>query len=348
MPPGTYQVPDWISGTDLSALAAGLSSEDAEGNFKATAGFFERNETDYIGSDDTVAAGRLLSLLALPTPVRTALTDPLLANWVLARYGEVEASSGGDAWTREAVSSLSAYARAGKTVNDHNPDCSPEDSRQVELLADRQALFDIEKASESRPISKLREAVLERFGRMREAIGEEWREHEADFTSDPGHGLYGPFTGLALPLMEVSSSIVGENDEYFAKFKGAFRVRTAIAIDDEDPGRWGRYLDALGFLVPQGMKRTYADPAEAREALKKHKGRVDLVLCDLEMPGMTGVELRKKVPGRKIRNFALFSYNEQEIDRISKEGKLNGLAYYKRLLFSPYELGAKMYFSFFK
>jgi CheY-like chemotaxis protein len=63
--------------------------------------------------------------------------------------------------------------------------------------------------------------------------------------------------------------------------------KTVLVVDDHDATRQtiARMLEAGGFPV-----RTASNGAEALERLARESGEIDLVLSDVTMPGMTGID----------------------------------------------------------
>jgi DNA-binding response OmpR family regulator len=71
-----------------------------------------------------------------------------------------------------------------------------------------------------------------------------------------------------------------------------FQVVTVLVVDDV---RLARRI-AVRILSEEGYRVLEADGAdEALEALSEARGRVDLVLLDVVMPGSDGVELTKSI-----------------------------------------------------
>ena len=68
--------------------------------------------------------------------------------------------------------------------------------------------------------------------------------------------------------------------------------QSVLLVEDEDIVRFigAEILKKLGYKLLEA-----ANGREALEIFKSHAGRIDLMLTDLMMPGMTGRELAEKV-----------------------------------------------------
>ena len=68
--------------------------------------------------------------------------------------------------------------------------------------------------------------------------------------------------------------------------------KTVLVVDDHEPTRVtiGRMLEAGGFTVRQA---TSAD--DALERLARESSEIDMVLSDVTMPGMSGIDLSYKI-----------------------------------------------------
>jgi two-component system cell cycle sensor histidine kinase/response regulator CckA len=86
-----------------------------------------------------------------------------------------------------------------------------------------------------------------------------------------------------------------------------------LVVDDAETTRQtiSRMLEAGGFAV-----ETASSGAEALECLARAKGAIDLVLSDVTMPGMTGIdlayEIRDRYPAVPI---AIVSGDVSELER---------------------------------
>jgi CheY-like chemotaxis protein len=77
-----------------------------------------------------------------------------------------------------------------------------------------------------------------------------------------------------------------------AELPPAAATETILLVEDEDQVRrlTRTMLASKGYQVLQA-----ANPAEAFQILGEHQGAIDLVLTDIVMPGMNGVELATRV-----------------------------------------------------
>ena len=78
------------------------------------------------------------------------------------------------------------------------------------------------------------------------------------------------------------------------------RPRIIHAVDDDDDVRDSMrvLLESFGYMV-----RTFASPAEFLR--DPEGGKADCLLVDLQMPGMTGLELLKQLRTRGVRTPAI-------------------------------------------
>jgi CheY-like chemotaxis protein len=89
--------------------------------------------------------------------------------------------------------------------------------------------------------------------------------------------------------------------------------KTVLVVDDHDATRQTitRMLEAGGFIV-----RTATNGAEALERLARESGEIDLVLSDVTMPGMNGIDLsyhiREQYPDVPV---AIVSGDVSELER---------------------------------
>ena len=89
--------------------------------------------------------------------------------------------------------------------------------------------------------------------------------------------------------------------------------KTVLVVDDHDVTRQtiARMLEAGGFAV-----RTASSGKEALDRLARESDEIDMVLSDVTMPGMTGIDLsyhiREKYPSIPI---AIVSGDVSELER---------------------------------
>jgi len=112
--------------------------------------------------------------------------------------------------------------------------------------------------------------------------------------------------------------------------------RVILVVEDEDPIRFliTRKLTSMGFRVLEA-----ADGSQALEVVRKHAGRIELVITDLVMPGMNGRELVERLQemGQSPRVLFISGYSSEDV---SPGGKIDRLG---RLIEKPFtmdQLGA--------
>lgn len=126
--------------------------------------------------------------------------------------------------------------------------------------------------------------------------------------------------------LETSSQLNGTPSETILIVEDDVGVRTVIS----------RTLARLGYQV------LAADGgAEAIEIIHRHSGSIDLLLTDIMMPGMNGMEVAAKVsqsnPGIPI--FFMSGYADQEL---VNRGLLDPSTHFLQKPFSPQELGRRV------
>jgi len=118
----------------------------------------------------------------------------------------------------------------------------------------------------------------------------------------------------------------------------ASALETILVVEDDLGVRTviSRTLLRLGYavLAAEGGR-------EAIEMIREHEGRIDLLLTDIMMPGMNGMEVGAEVarshPGIPI--FYMSGYADQEL---VKRGLLDPTTHFLQKPFSPQELGRRV------
>jgi CheY-like chemotaxis protein len=113
---------------------------------------------------------------------------------------------------------------------------------------------------------------------------------------------------------------------------------TILVVEDDVGVRAviSRTLGRLGYevLAAEGGE-------EAIEIIRRHEGPIDLLLTDIMMPGMNGMEVGTEVarsrPGIPI--FYMSGYADQELVR---RGLLDPSTHFLQKPFSPQELGSRV------
>ena len=111
-----------------------------------------------------------------------------------------------------------------------------------------------------------------------------------------------------------------------------------LLVDDEDSLRLllGRLLEKAGFQVT--LARNGAEGIRLADA---HQGRIELIVTDLMMPGMTGCEMVKHIQQRRpdVRVLYLSGYTESTLEC---DGLLQGGANFLQMPFSATELAQRI------
>ena len=113
---------------------------------------------------------------------------------------------------------------------------------------------------------------------------------------------------------------------------------TILLVEDNDELRGAArgVLEALGYRVASA-----ANGPEAESALEGLNGEVDLVICDVVMPGMSGQEVLQRLRGRRpqIRAIFMSGYTDNVVLR---HGILEGEYEFLEKPFSAERLAAKI------
>ena len=146
--------------------------------------------------------------------------------------------------------------------------------------------------------------------------------------SEPGRGtsfhIYLPRSGAADPATKRSAEHNGRGSA------------TVLIVEDEAPVRdlAARVLKRLGYAVLEA-----ANGAAALDVIQSRGNEIDLALCDVVMPGITGSELARRITERlpDVKIVFMSGYTEDEILR--RGLLLSEMAFIEKP-FSPSQLGA--------
>ncbi len=93
-------------------------------------------------------------------------------------------------------------------------------------------------------------------------------------------------------------------------------ARKILVVDDEKLVRWSieTFLKSWGYEV-----YSVGDPREALEIFSK--SGIELVITDLRMPGMSGIELAKEIKSKnpKAKIILVTGYNSPQVEKEAKE-----------------------------
>ncbi len=97
------------------------------------------------------------------------------------------------------------------------------------------------------------------------------------------------------------------------------------------------------FLSGLGVHQVHAaaDGREAREYLEYSGARVDLIICDWHMPGMTGLELLQKVRAIDPHMPFIMVTGNSDVDAVKAAGELDVSAYIRKP-YSPQQFAEKL------
>ena len=87
-----------------------------------------------------------------------------------------------------------------------------------------------------------------------------------------------------------------------------------VSIVDDDPGTTRFFHEALRQNIDGISVFSFTDPVKAFEHFTENKENYALVISDLRMPGLNGLELLKKVKtsNPKVRTILMSAYNFEE------------------------------------
>jgi len=101
-----------------------------------------------------------------------------------------------------------------------------------------------------------------------------------------------------------------------------------VSVVDDDVGTDTFFHEALRQNIDEISVFSFTDPIEAFEHFTENKENYALVISDLRMPGLNGLELLKKVKtsNPKVRTILMSAYNFEEEElyqQYMREGVIN-------------------------
>ena len=105
----------------------------------------------------------------------------------------------------------------------------------------------------------------------------------------------------------------------------ANQSRRIVAVVDDDIDITTLFHDVLCENVLEASVHAFNDPIAALEHFTEHKEKYALIISDLKMPGLNGLELLKKVKSSnpEVRTILMSAYNFDEVpsyQQYMKEG----------------------------
>ena len=93
-----------------------------------------------------------------------------------------------------------------------------------------------------------------------------------------------------------------------------------VSVVDDDVGTATFFHEALRQNIDQISVFSFTDPIEAFEHFTENKEKYVLVISDLRMPGLNGLELLKKVKtaNPKVRTILMSAYNFEEEEKFQQ------------------------------
>ena len=93
-----------------------------------------------------------------------------------------------------------------------------------------------------------------------------------------------------------------------------------VSVVDDDVGTATFFHEALRQNIDEGSVFSFTDPIEAFEHFTENKEKYVLVISDLRMPGLKGLELLKKVKSLnpKVRTILMSAYNFEEEEKFQQ------------------------------
>ena len=93
-----------------------------------------------------------------------------------------------------------------------------------------------------------------------------------------------------------------------------------VSVVDDDVGTATFFHEALRQNIDEVSVFSFTDPIEAFEHFTENKEKYVLVISDLRMPGLNGLELLKKVKSLnpKVRTILMSAYNFEEEEKFQQ------------------------------
>lgn len=93
-----------------------------------------------------------------------------------------------------------------------------------------------------------------------------------------------------------------------------------VSVVDDDVGTAIFFHEALRQNIDEVSVFSFTDPIEAFEHFTENKEKYVLVISDLRMPGLNGLELLKKVKSLnpKVRTILMSAYNFEEEEKFQQ------------------------------
>ena len=93
-----------------------------------------------------------------------------------------------------------------------------------------------------------------------------------------------------------------------------------VSVVDDDVGTATFFHEALRQNIDEVSVFSFTDPIEAFEHFTENKEKYVLVISDLRMPGLKGLELLKKVKSLnpKVRTILMSAYNFEEEEKFQQ------------------------------
>ena len=93
-----------------------------------------------------------------------------------------------------------------------------------------------------------------------------------------------------------------------------------VSVVDDDVGTAIFFHEALRQNIDEVSVFSFTDPIEAFEHFTENKEKYVLVISDLRMPGLKGLELLKKVKSLnpKVRTILMSAYNFEEEEKFQQ------------------------------